>query len=167
MRKTITRPFEGSHFHHMYLNGDNEYGMFIPVSLHKSVYHNGKTGQGMKEINKAALLWLCEQSSIKEIRFDANNKSINMERITLDSTVIEEARKIGKKLFGNSTTDDKTFWTLVLEYQKSAAEKEILQKQKQEVTQELTDYMMDFNMCILEKEQLRKELEEYKKQQEE
>ena len=87
-------------------------------------------------------------------------------QIRLSEKTIEEARKIGKKLFGNSTTDDKTFWTLVLEYQKSAAEKELLQKQKQEVTQELTDYKMDFNMCILEKEQLRKELEEYKKQQE-
>lgn len=87
-------------------------------------------------------------------------------QIRLSEKTIKEARTIGEKLFGNSTTDDKTFWTLVLEYQKSAAEKELLQKQKQEVTQELTDYKMDFNMCILEKEQLQKELEECKKQQE-
>ena len=85
---------------------------------------------------------------------------MGLSQIRLSEKTIEEARKIGEKLFGNSTTDDKTFWTLVLEYQKSAAEKELLQKQKQEVTQELTDYKMDF---ILEKEQLMRELEECKK----
>lgn len=87
-------------------------------------------------------------------------------QIRLSEKTIKEARTIGEKLFGNSTTDDKTFWTLVLEYQKSEAEKELLRNKLDEVTQELTDYKMDFNMCILEKEQLRKELEEYKKQHE-
>ena len=87
-------------------------------------------------------------------------------QIRLSEKTIEEARKIGEKLFGNSTTDDKTFWTLVLEYQKSEAEKELLHKNLAEVTQELTDYKMDLNMCILEKEQLMRELEECKKQQE-
>jgi|GEM_PF-7015194 len=92
---------------------------------------------------------------------------MGLSQIRLSEKTIEDARKIGEKLFGNSTTDDKTFWTLVLEYQKSAAEKELLQNKLDEVTQELTDYKMDLNMCILEKEQLMRELEECKKQQEE
>lgn len=155
MRKSITRPFEGSHFHHMYLNGDPYFGIFIPDEVHRSVYHNGKTKQGMKEINKVALLWLCEQSCIKEVRFDANNKNVNGARISIEESTLEEARKIGEKLFGNSTTDDKTFWTLVLEYQKSQAEKELLQKKLEEVTEEKNEYQMDLNMCILEKEILK------------
>ena len=72
-------------------------------------------------------------------------------QIRLSEKTIEEARKIGKKLFGNSTTDDKTFWTLVLEYQKSAAEKELAQNK--------------MKLCILEKEQLSRELDEYRKQE--
>lgn len=86
-------------------------------------------------------------------------------QIRLSEKTIKEARKIGEKLFGNSTTDDKTFWTLVLEYQKSAAEKELAQKKIDEITQELTDYKMDLNMCILEKEQMSRELDEYRKQE--
>ena len=88
-------------------------------------------------------------------------------QIRLSEKTIEESRKIGEKLFGNSTTDDKTIWTLVLEYQKSQAEKELLRKDLKEVTQELTDYKMDLNMCILEKEQLQKELDEFKKREQE
>lgn len=88
-------------------------------------------------------------------------------QIRLSEKTIEEARKIGENLFGNSTTDDKTFWTLVLEYQKSEAEKELFQKKLEEVTEERNEYQMDLNMCILEKEQLRKELEEYKKEKHE
>ena len=72
-------------------------------------------------------------------------------QIRLSEKTIEEARKIGEKLFGNSTTDDKTFWTLVLEYQKSAAEKELAQNK--------------MKLCILEKEQLSRELDEYRKQE--
>lgn len=60
----INSNFKSSHFHHMYLGGDKAIGIHIPEEIHKSRSHNGKTGEGMREINKAALLWLCEQSVI-------------------------------------------------------------------------------------------------------
>jgi hypothetical protein len=66
--KPIDKPFDGSAFHHMHLeiNGqiDKAIGIYIPYDLHVSIFHNNYTGQGMREINKAALLWLCEQSII-------------------------------------------------------------------------------------------------------
>lgn len=76
-----------------------------------------------------------------------------MMQIRLAEATVEEARKIGEKLFGNSTTDDKTFWTLVMEYQKSQAEKELLQKKLDEITEERNEYQ--------------KELENYKKEEQE
>jgi hypothetical protein len=53
-----------SHFHHLHLNNDKAIGIHIPEELHGSIPHNSWTGGGMKEINKASLLWLCEQSVI-------------------------------------------------------------------------------------------------------
>ena len=91
---------------------------------------------------------------------------MGLSQIRLSDKTIKEARKIGEKLFGNSTTDDKTFWTLVLEYQKSEAEKELLQNKLDEVTKELKVCKTSLKLCILEKEQLMRELEECKKQQE-
>jgi hypothetical protein len=61
---SINQYFEGSHYHHMYLNGSQKIGMFIPVKLHRSVIHDGRTKEGLREINKLSLLWLCEQSTI-------------------------------------------------------------------------------------------------------
>lgn len=86
-------------------------------------------------------------------------------QIRLSEKTIEESRKIGEKLFGNSTTDDKTFWTLVLEYQKSEAEKELAQKKIDEITRELKVCKTSLKLCILEKEQLSRELDEYRKQE--
>lgn len=60
----INSSFEGSHYHHLHLNGNKSIGLFIPSDIHYSIPHNGKTGNGMKEMNKAALLWLCDQSVI-------------------------------------------------------------------------------------------------------
>lgn len=59
---------EGCVYHHMHLkiNGeiDKKIGIYIPSELHSSIHHNSTTGKGMKEINKAALMWLCEQEVI-------------------------------------------------------------------------------------------------------
>jgi len=59
---------EGYEFHHMHLtiNGvvDKHVGIFIPKELHRSIHHNSTTMKGIKKINKASLLWLCEQSII-------------------------------------------------------------------------------------------------------
>lgn len=60
----INKWIKNSHFHHTYFNGDKSIGIYIPEKLHKSIKHNRKTGAGMKQINKAALEWLCMQSVI-------------------------------------------------------------------------------------------------------
>jgi ribosomal protein L32E len=62
--KPINNYFENSHFHHMHINESTDIGIFIPESLHRSIYHNGTTKQGIDEINKASLLWLAEQCII-------------------------------------------------------------------------------------------------------
>jgi hypothetical protein len=53
----INVPFADSHYHHLHLNGDKDIGIYIPSELHKSVYHNSKTWQGMDEINNIAFNW--------------------------------------------------------------------------------------------------------------
>lgn len=57
----LNKHFNGSEFHHLHKdldgNEDHEIGLFIPKELHRSLYHNWKTGQGMDEINKLALEW--------------------------------------------------------------------------------------------------------------
>lgn len=64
----INKAFEGSAYHHLHLNiggeVDKSIGVHIPFELHNSVYHNNYTGQGMREINRVALLWLTEQATI-------------------------------------------------------------------------------------------------------
>lgn len=55
----INNWFPGSEFHHFIYDKDGELnlsiGAYIPKSLHRSVYHNSKTGEGVKKINK--LVW--------------------------------------------------------------------------------------------------------------
>lgn len=53
-------------------------------------------------------------------------------QIRLSKKTVDEMRKIGEELFGESTTDDKTAWTLIMEYRKSEAEKEILRMKLEE-----------------------------------
>jgi len=64
----VNRHEEGQEFHHMHLNINGEVnkkiGIYIPKELHRSIHHNSSTGKGIKKINKAALLWLCEQAVI-------------------------------------------------------------------------------------------------------
>jgi hypothetical protein len=62
--RPINSSFDNSEFHHLHLNGDSSLGLYIPTKLHRKIRHSDKTGKGMKTINNAALLWLCEQSQI-------------------------------------------------------------------------------------------------------
>lgn len=64
--------FKGAHFHHLHLNEFPEVGIHIPRKLHSSINHSSKTGRGMREMNKAALLWLCEQSVLVPDRYRAS-----------------------------------------------------------------------------------------------
>lgn len=50
----LNEPFEGAHGHHI-----NKIDViYMPKELHRSVYHNVFTGQGMDAINKKALAYL-------------------------------------------------------------------------------------------------------------
>jgi len=55
-------------FHHMHLDlyggTHRNIGIYIPKELHRSIKHSSISGEGMKDINKASLLWLCEQDTI-------------------------------------------------------------------------------------------------------
>jgi len=59
---------DGSVFHHMHLELvggiHRNIGIYMPKTLHRSIKHSSISGEGMKEINKVALLWLCEQDTI-------------------------------------------------------------------------------------------------------
>jgi hypothetical protein len=52
--KPINEYFEGSEGHHI----DKERIIYIPKELHKSIWHNLNTGQGMVEINFKVMQWL-------------------------------------------------------------------------------------------------------------
>ena len=45
--------FDGAEAHHI----DKEFVLYIPKELHRSVWHNVWTGQGMEEINEKAIEW--------------------------------------------------------------------------------------------------------------
>jgi len=46
----LNQYFPGSDFHHL----DIDHGVFIPHTLHQSVWHNHNTGRGMEQINALA-----------------------------------------------------------------------------------------------------------------
>lgn len=51
---SFNEPFKGSHAHHI----DFECVIYIPKELHRSVYHNVWTSEGMTEINDKIFEWL-------------------------------------------------------------------------------------------------------------
>ena len=60
----LNEPFEGSQYHHI----DKEHVICIPEEMHRSVYHNVFTGQGMEEINKLAYDFLGLQLEAETVR---------------------------------------------------------------------------------------------------
>lgn len=53
----LNKPFPGSEGHHI----DEEHIIYIPKELHKSIWHNVKTGKGMEEINAIAFQYITEE----------------------------------------------------------------------------------------------------------
>ena len=53
----LNKPFPGSEGHHI----DETYIIHIPKELHRSIWHNLKTGQGMEEINEIAFGYITEE----------------------------------------------------------------------------------------------------------
>jgi hypothetical protein len=58
--RPLNKWFEGSHFHHLHINDDDE-GIFIPEELHSFIWHNSITGDGMDAMNIIALLYLMQE----------------------------------------------------------------------------------------------------------
>lgn len=58
---SLNESFDGCESHHI----DKEYVICIPQGMHKSIWHNVWTGQGMYEINVMAFDYLLNQDSVK------------------------------------------------------------------------------------------------------
>lgn len=74
----INERFDGAEYHHLRYNAngmkDNNIGIYIPRELHRSIYHNGFTGQGMDEMNKSAMEWYISTGGDAE-KFNQSLKS--------------------------------------------------------------------------------------------
>jgi len=55
--KPLNESFKGDEGHHL----NNELVLFVPKELHRSIWHNHYTGQGMEEINTLAVQWWMSQ----------------------------------------------------------------------------------------------------------
>ena len=55
--KVWNKSFKGAHAHHF----DKDNVIYIPEKIHRSMYHNVKTGQNMTEINILAFTWLLQK----------------------------------------------------------------------------------------------------------
>lgn len=53
---TLNEPFEDSEAHHF----NKEGVIYIPAELHRNIWHNLNTGQGMVEINNKVVEWLID-----------------------------------------------------------------------------------------------------------
>lgn len=67
----INKWFKGSEAHHLrysktHEEQDNNITMYVPRKLHRSIYHNGNTGQGMREINVLLLEWYFQNTPEEE-----------------------------------------------------------------------------------------------------
>jgi hypothetical protein len=60
----LNKRFEGSHGHHVNYNDV----IFIPESIHASIFHSVWSGEGMTDINDKVRQWLTEQNT--PIQFD-------------------------------------------------------------------------------------------------
>lgn len=63
--------FKGSEAHHLRYSKtiekqDNNITLYVPRKLHRSIPHNGNTGQGMRDINIACLEWYFEVTPEEE-----------------------------------------------------------------------------------------------------
>jgi len=88
---------EDMDFHHMHLNNDKSIGIFIPREIHRGIYHDPITLKGMKEVNKAALIWLANQEMISP-DVNAVYKSKKNKLFEIKSKIKQEVwDRIGKK----------------------------------------------------------------------
>ena len=60
----INKYFKNSHLHHLHLNNDHRIAIYIPIDLHKSIWHTYNRPETMVIINKLAFEWLATQDII-------------------------------------------------------------------------------------------------------
>lgn len=97
---------EDMDFHHMHLNGDPAIGIYLPREVHRSIYHDPTTGQGMKDINKAALLWLANQSIISD-EVQRKHALMKEKKFKIKSDIsLEVWERVGKKGTSGNTYSD-------------------------------------------------------------
>jgi hypothetical protein len=60
-RIPLNKFFTWSHFHHLNLKKDPNYGVYVPVKLHRSIAHNSNTGEGIDEVNSLIYQWMVKK----------------------------------------------------------------------------------------------------------
>jgi hypothetical protein len=65
--------FEGSHFHHLHINGDHAIGIYIPKELHQSIWHSSYSWKNMDWMNLLAYTYLYEQIKRRN-NYDTNSR---------------------------------------------------------------------------------------------
>lgn len=95
---SINRKFPNSEFHHLHINGQHHLGLYIPKGIHRGNPHNSwKTNDDkLKQVNKDALLWLCNQSMIYGDKFSPFDKNKVMKKVPQK---IGKPSKCGIKIF--------------------------------------------------------------------
>jgi hypothetical protein len=84
----------GMQFHHMYLDGDPNIGIFIPTELHYKIGHDRFHKTSMKQMNKAALEWLACQDIIAPESYAqeySDYQFIDAVRTCLENTTVSSA----------------------------------------------------------------------------
>lgn len=54
----MNESFRGSHFHHTFIDNDQDIGIHIPAKLHNSVWHSRNNKESMDKINNLSFEWL-------------------------------------------------------------------------------------------------------------
>jgi protein-arginine kinase activator protein McsA len=57
----INEPETGAHFHHLHLEDNHEFGIYIPEFIHTLIQHNSVTGMGMDTMNAMAWQYLLDE----------------------------------------------------------------------------------------------------------
>jgi len=129
---SINSQFDGSEFHHLHINDNHTLGLFIPGEIHRQVKHSGKTGKGIKQINKLALEWLCTQDTINGEQFNPTLKPYNYNGVPIR---IHQWTSDELTVYGHTIGDpniDTVIRELIARYKILELENELLRKKLEE-----------------------------------
>lgn len=92
--------FRGSHFHHLNFEEDLDLGVYVPIPMHRKVFHNSDTGKGMDEINNIVYGWVIQNykiDNIKPIQNPSYNDFIVLYNIINDRFDLKHVNGCGMK----------------------------------------------------------------------